>query len=161
MNPPQCTRNDLINSLIAAFQTCSCTEASCCLPSDSEPIAHDSVKHLLERQSHHPEALYNEAKPMIRQNEGVLVIDDIDRTSFKDVGWNIEEYHRGIEQCCGSEKYQGRKEVVQRGHFLLALLAFPRLESYRLKSGGKEVRIKTCNSSLSYYSFHYSTIILT
>jgi len=271
------------------------------VPSDSEPIAHDSVKRLLERQPHHTEALYNEAKQLIRQNEGVLVIDDStldkpysrqielvtrhwsgkhhrvvqginlvstiwtdgeatipvdyriynpetdgktkndhfremvtaakdrhfhpqcivfdtwyasienlklirlfewhwftrlksnrlvnpdhtsnrqisevdippegrvvhlrqyglikvfkvehgdgdveywatdmldasesDRKSFKDCGWNIEEYHRGIKQCCGIEKCQGRKEVVQRGHIFLALLAFLRLESHRLKSG--------------------------
>jgi len=34
------------------------------------------VKRLLERQSHHTEALYNEAKSLIRLNEGVIVIDD-------------------------------------------------------------------------------------
>jgi hypothetical protein len=28
MNPLKCTRNDFVNFLIAAFQTCSCTEAS-------------------------------------------------------------------------------------------------------------------------------------
>ena len=39
-------------------------------------LAHDSVKRLLERQPHHTEALYIEAKQLIRQNEGVLVIDD-------------------------------------------------------------------------------------
>jgi len=76
VNPQKCTRNDFINFLIATFQTCSCTEASRCLPSTSDPIAHDSVKRLLERQPHHTEALYNEAKQLIRQNEGVLVIDD-------------------------------------------------------------------------------------
>jgi len=64
-----------------------------------------------------------------------LDASELDRTSFKDVGWNIDEYHRGIKQCCGSEKCQGRKVVVQRGHFFLALPAFLRLESYRLKSG--------------------------
>ena len=76
MNPPKCTRNDFVNFLIAAFQTCSCTEASRCLPPNSEQPAHDAVKRLLERQPHHTEALYNEAKQLIRQNEGVLVIDD-------------------------------------------------------------------------------------
>jgi len=301
VNPQKCTRNDFINFLIATFQTCSCTEASRCLPSTSDPIAHDSVKRLLERQPHHTEALYNEAKQLIRQNEGVLVIDDStldkpysrqiepvtrhwsgkhhrvvqginlvstiwtdgsaivpvdfriyhpekdgknkndhfrdmikaandrqfhpecvifdswyastenlklirsmawhwftrlksnrlvnpddtynrpisdveippegrvvhlrqygfikifkvvhgdsdveywatdildasesDRRTFKDCGWNIEEYHRGIKQCCGIERCQGRKEKVQRGHIFLALLAFLRLESHRLKTG--------------------------
>jgi len=301
VNPQKCTRNDFINFLIATFQTCSCTEASRCLPSTSDPIAHDSVKRLLERQPHHTEALYNEAKQLIRQNEGVLVIDDStldkpysrqiepvtrhwsgkhhrvvqginlvstiwtdgsaivpvdfriyhpekdgknkndhfrdmikaandrqfhpecvifdswyastenlklirsmawhwftrlksnrlvnpddtynrpisdveippegrmvhlrqygfikifkvvhgdsdveywatdildasesDRRTFKDCGWNIEEYHRGIKQCCGIERCQGRKDGVQRGHIFLALLAFLRLESNRLKTG--------------------------
>jgi putative transposase len=46
------------------------------LPGESESIAHDSVKRLLERQPHHTEALYNEAKRLIRADEGVLVIDD-------------------------------------------------------------------------------------
>jgi len=300
VNHQKCTRNEFVNILIATFQTCSCTEASRCLPSTSDPIAHDSVKRLLERQPHHTEALYNEAKQLIRQNEGVLVIDDStldkpysrqiepvtrhgsgkhhrvvqginlvstiwtdgsaivpvdfriyhpekdggkndhfrdmikaakdrqfhpecvifdswyasienlklirsmewhwftrltsnrlvnpddtynrpvseveiplegrvvhlrqygfikifkvvhgasdveywatdildasesDRRTFKDCGWNIEEYHRGIKQCCGIERCQGRKEEVQRGHIFLALLAFLRLESNRLKTG--------------------------
>jgi predicted house-cleaning NTP pyrophosphatase (Maf/HAM1 superfamily) len=47
------------------------------LPDEPESIAPDySVKRLLERQPHHTEALYDEAKRMIRTDEGVLVIDD-------------------------------------------------------------------------------------
>ena len=65
----------------------------------------------------------------------MLDASELDRTSFKDFGWNIEEYHRRIKQCCGSEKWQGRKEVVQRGYILFALPASLRLESHRLKSG--------------------------
>lgn len=42
----------------------------------TESIAHDSVKRLLERQPHHTEALYDEAKRLIRADKGVLVIDD-------------------------------------------------------------------------------------
>ena len=37
---------------------------------------HDSIKRLLERQPHHTEALYNEAKRMVKHDKGVLVIDD-------------------------------------------------------------------------------------
>lgn len=65
----------------------------------------------------------------------ILDATESDRKSFKDCGWNIEEYHRGIKQCCGIERCQGRKERVQRGHIFLALLAFLRLESHRLNSG--------------------------
>ena len=301
MNPPKCTSKAFINFLISTYQACSCTEASRCLLNETDTIAHDSIKRLLERQPHHTEALYNEAKSMIRLKDGVLVIDDStldkpyshqielvtrhwsgkhhrvvqginlistiwtdgsaivpidyriycpdkdgknkndhfrdmlraaddrtfqpgcvifdswyssidnlklirslkwhwctrlksnrlvdpdhtgnravsdidippeglvvhlrqygfirvfrithpnkdpefwatdilnasesDRKSFRDLGWNIEEYHRGIKQCCGIERCQGRKEEVQRGHILLSLLAFLRLESYRRKSG--------------------------
>jgi hypothetical protein len=65
----------------------------------------------------------------------MLNASESDRKSCRDLGWNIEEYHRGIKQCCGIERCRGRKEEVQRGHILLSLLAFLRLESYRLKSG--------------------------
>ena len=61
----------------------------------------------------------------------ILDASESDRKSFKDLGWKIEEYHRGIKQCCGIEICQGRKEVVQRGHILLSLLAFLRRESHR------------------------------
>ena len=111
MNPPNCTRNYFINFLIAAFQTCSCAEASRCLPSDSEPIAHDSFKRLLERQSHHTEALYNEAKQMIRQNEGVLVIDD----STLD-----KPYSRQIEPV--TRHWSGKHHRVVQGINLVSMI---------------------------------------
>jgi hypothetical protein len=65
----------------------------------------------------------------------ILEASESDRKLFKDLGWNIEEYHRGIKQCCGIERCQGRKEGVQRGHIFLSLLAFLRLESHRLNTG--------------------------
>jgi hypothetical protein len=65
----------------------------------------------------------------------ILDASESDRKSFKDFGWNIEEYHRGIKQCCGIERCQGRKEGVQRGHIFLSLLAFLRFESHRLNTG--------------------------
>jgi len=65
----------------------------------------------------------------------ILDASESNRKSFKDLGWNIEEYHRGIKQCCGIERCQGRKEGVQRGHILLSLIAFLRLESHRLNTG--------------------------
>ncbi len=103
MNPQKCTRNDFVNFLIATFQTCSCTEASKCLPSTSDLIAHDSVKSLVERQPHHTEALYNEAKQLIRQNEGVLVVDDstLDKPYSRQIGpvtrhWS-GKHHRVVQ----------------------------------------------------------------
>ena len=40
----------------------------------------------------------------------------------------IEEYHRGIKQCCGVERCQARTERSQRNHIVLAVRAFVRLE---------------------------------
>jgi hypothetical protein len=65
----------------------------------------------------------------------ILDSSEPDRKSFKDLGWNIEVYHRGIKPCCGIERCQGRKEIVQRGHIFLLLLAFLRLETQRLHTG--------------------------
>jgi putative transposase len=65
----------------------------------------------------------------------ILDASESDRKSFKDLGWNIEVYHRGIKPSCGIERCQGRKEIVQRGHIFLSLLAFLRLESPRLNTG--------------------------
>lgn len=64
----------------------------------------------------------------------VLDASEEDRQNFKKLSWNIEIFHRGIKQCCGIERCQGRKEEVQRGHIFLSLLAFLRLESHRLNS---------------------------
>jgi len=64
----------------------------------------------------------------------ILDASESDRKSFKDLGWNIEENHRGIKQCCGIERCQDRKEIVQRGHIFLSLFAFLRLESHRLNT---------------------------
>ena len=47
----------------------------------------------------------------------------------------IENYHRGLKQCCGVERAQVRKADAQRRHILLSLRAFVRLEANRLGSG--------------------------
>jgi hypothetical protein len=47
----------------------------------------------------------------------------------------IEEYHRGLKQCCGVERCQARTERSQRNHILLAIRAFIRLEWRRLETG--------------------------
>lgn len=47
----------------------------------------------------------------------------------------IEEYHRGLKQCCAVERCQARTERSQRNHILLAIRAFVRLEGHRLQTG--------------------------
>ena len=46
----------------------------------------------------------------------------------------IEEYHRGLKQCCGLEKCPARRERSQRNHILYAIRAFVRLEWQRLET---------------------------
>lgn len=36
-------------------------------------------------------------------------------------GWGIEEYHRGIKQCCGVERSQVREAIKQLAHLALSL----------------------------------------
>jgi hypothetical protein len=47
----------------------------------------------------------------------------------------IEEYHRGLKQCCALERCQARTERAQRNHILFAIRAFVRLEWHRLQTG--------------------------
>jgi hypothetical protein len=49
--------------------------------------------------------------------------------------WQIEEYHRGLKQFCGVERAQHRSGVAQLNHIGLAVRAFLRLESYRMRTG--------------------------
>ncbi len=46
----------------------------------------------------------------------------------------IEEYHRGLKQCCGVERCPARTERSQRNHILWAIRAFVRLEWQRLQT---------------------------
>lgn len=56
--------------------------------------------------------------------------EEWERQSFK-----IENYHRGLKQCCAVERCQCRSKVKQRGHILLSIRAFVRLEANRLETG--------------------------
>jgi len=58
-------------------------------------------------------------------------------------GWRIEEYHRGIKQFCGVERAHHRSAIAQRNHIGLALRAFLRLESHRLRTGVSWFETKT------------------
>jgi len=54
---------------------------------------------------------------------------------FSGQGWGIEEYHRGIKQCCGVERAQVRKAKSIMNHIHMSIRAFMRLELYRLMTG--------------------------
>lgn len=50
-------------------------------------------------------------------------------------GWQVEEYHRGIKQCCGVEKSHVRKAGSIISHIVMSVRAFLRLEQYRARTG--------------------------
>lgn len=64
-----------------------------------------------------------------------LEMTEIKREELGKQGWGIESYHRGIKQCCGVEKAQVRQADAQKGHILLSIRAFVRLEVHRLQTG--------------------------
>ena len=55
---------------------------------------------------------------------------DLERQCFA-----IENYHRGLKQCCGVERAQVRTAGAQKCHIILAVRAFVRLEVHRLGTG--------------------------
>jgi putative transposase len=57
-----------------------------------------------------------------------LKLSELQRLQFAEFGWSIEEYHRGLKQCCGAERAQVRASRAQRNHIGLAIRAFLRLE---------------------------------
>ena len=51
-----------------------------------------------------------------------------------DCRWKIEEFHRGLKQCCGIERCYSTLERSQRNHILCAFLAFLKLEWQRMQT---------------------------
>jgi hypothetical protein len=68
-------------------------------------------------------------------------------------GWGIEEYHRGIKQCCGVERSQVREAIKQLSHIALSLRAFLRLELERVTIGMSwyESKISVIRGAISAY----------
>jgi hypothetical protein len=78
MMPSKVDDSDYINYLIAAQRSFTCTEAARSQPHRSNPSempAHDSFNRLLER-SFDRNSLWNEARPLVNPNDGILVLDD-------------------------------------------------------------------------------------
>lgn len=76
MNAPRCDEIDYLNFLIAAPGPVSCTEAARVQPDSDHPPAHDAFTRLLTRREPDPEALWDEAEPLVEKARGVLVRDD-------------------------------------------------------------------------------------
>ncbi len=64
-----------------------------------------------------------------------LSMTEVMRQQVADEALAIEEYHRGLKQCCGVEACPARTERSQRNHILWAIRAFIRLERQRLETG--------------------------
>lgn len=64
-----------------------------------------------------------------------LEMGELQRLQFAEFGWAIEEYHRGLKQCCGAERAQVRSSRAQRNHVGLAIRAFLRLELHWFMTG--------------------------
>jgi hypothetical protein len=66
---------------------------------------------------------------------GELAMDELERLRLSEWSWAIEDYHRGLKQCCGVERAQVRAARAQRNHIGLAIRAFLRLEHHFFTTG--------------------------
>jgi putative transposase len=66
---------------------------------------------------------------------GDLAMDELERLRLSEWCWAIEDYHRGLKQCCGVERAQVRAARAQRNHIGLAIRAFLRLEHHFFTTG--------------------------
>jgi DDE superfamily endonuclease len=57
------------------------------------------------------------------------------RRHYAELGFAIENYHRGLKQDCGVEGCQARSERAQRNHIGMAIRAFLRLEWHFFTTG--------------------------
>jgi putative transposase len=76
MRTAKCRDTDYIDFLIASPKAVTCTEAAAVQPDSRQPPAHDSFTRLLRRIEPDPEALWQEARPLVHRKGGVLVLDD-------------------------------------------------------------------------------------
>lgn len=72
-----------------------------------------------------------------------LATDALQRLRRAELSWGIEEYHRGLKQCCGVEGCQVRYARAQRNHLGCAIRAFVRLEWHRFTTGMSWFEAKT------------------
>lgn len=51
-----------------------------------------------------------------------LEMIELERLATAKKTWTIENYHRGLKQCCGVEKCQARSATAQRNHIAFVML---------------------------------------
>lgn len=114
MNPPKVDEFDYINFLIAAQRVFTCTEASRSQPEKDDEErgpAHDAFTRLLQRVSPDSDALWNEARNLVRTNDGVIVMDDTTLDKPYAEKMDLVTYH-----------WSGKHKEVVRGINLITTL---------------------------------------
>lgn len=76
MNPPRVKAEDYIDFLIATPKAASATEAGRVQPERPGCPAHDAFTRLLHRLEPDPATLWEEARPQVVLDDGILVVDD-------------------------------------------------------------------------------------
>jgi len=76
MNPPKVDELDYIQFFVAAQQVFSTVEAAKIRSGEETAPAHDAYTRLLQRMPPDSQGLWQEVKPFVEQEEGILVIDD-------------------------------------------------------------------------------------
>ena len=79
----------------------TCTEAARVQPDEPDPPAHDAFTRLLTRLEPDPEALWQEAQPLVRRDDGILVLDDstLDKPYARKMGlvaWHWSGKHHAV-----------------------------------------------------------------
>lgn len=92
MSRAKCSDEDYIDFLIATPRAASCCEAARSGPDRPDPAAHDAYTLLLHRLEPDPEALWAEVEPLLRKDDGVLILDD--STLDKHYAKEIRPVHR-------------------------------------------------------------------
>ena len=72
-----------------------------------------------------------------------LAMGDLTRPGLAERTWAIENYHRGLKQCCGAERCQARAGRAQRNHIGMAIRAFARLSWHFYTTGISWYEAKT------------------
>ena len=101
MNKAKVQPEDYVQFLLASPVPFTCTEAARLQPGPPEPPAHDSFTRLLTRLEPDPEALWEEARPQIRLDDGMVVLDDstLDKPYAREmdlVGWHWSGKHHRV-----------------------------------------------------------------
>lgn len=111
MSEPKVQPADYIDFLIATPRAYSAAEAARAQPDLPDRPAHDAFTRLLHRLEPDPETLWQEARPQVRLDAGVLVVDDstLDKPYAKSIG-------------LVTRHWSGTHKAVVRGINLVTLL---------------------------------------